>query len=372
MKTKRLFAFALAMGLAVSGCGKTNDQEAEAVDTAKSIQDMTLDELVAAAQEEGVFETVAMADDWCNWKGSWDKIYEKYGIDHYDTDMSSAEVLAIFDAEKDDPTKDFGDVGHSFSKLAVEQDVVQAFKPSTWDSIPDWAKDPDGKWVMSYTGTIAFGVNTDLTGGEVPKTWQDIAEGDYKVTPGNVIGGAAPQIAVISCAIANGGSLDNVQPGIDFFKKLAEEGRIDPGDTNYARVVSGEIAVNCGQYDFLMLGNKNTIEEEGIDIPFEVAIPQDGAVTSGYCLVLNKYAPHPHAAAFAIEYLLSDEGQLDRAEGFARPIRSDVEIPAEIQEKMLPDEEYENAVAITDIDELTEACEEVARLWEEQVVPLLN
>ena len=34
----------------------------------------------------------------------------------------------------------------------------------------------------------------------------------------------------------------------------------------------------------------------------------------------------PYAAALAREYILSDEGQINLAKGYARPIRDDVEI----------------------------------------------
>ena len=62
-----------------------------------------------------------------------------------------------------------------------------------------------------------------------------------------------------------------------------------------------------------------------------------------------------YAAAATVEYLLSDEGQINRAEGYARPIRSDVELPAELSAKMIPDEEYTNTIPLTDNDAVTAA-----------------
>ena len=368
---KKMLSLVLVGGIVLAGCsGGGGDAVSE--EPVKDLNSMTVEELAEAAKEEGTIETVGMPDKWANWGASFERIEELYGIARYDTDMSSAEELSIFEIEKDDPTKDLGDIGHVFAAEAVEKDVVQGFKPSTWDSIPDWAKDPDGKWIMSYTGTSSFCVNTDLTGGVVPHTWAELLEGDYKVSPGNVSGGAAAQIGVVSCAIANGGSLENVQPGIDFYKKLAEQGRIDLGDNSYSRFASGEIAVSTEMFDFVTLGYQDTLAAEGSNVKLQTVIPQDGAITSGYCLIFNKYSPHPYSTALAIEYLLSDEGQIDRARGFARPIRDDVEIPADIAEKMLPDSEYENTQKVTDVSQLTVACEEVARLWEEEVVPLFN
>ena len=42
-------------------------------------------------------------------------------------------------------------------------------------------------------------------------------------------------------AIAMGGGFDNVQPGIDYFKKLAEQGRIHPSEGQVSEMVSGEV-----------------------------------------------------------------------------------------------------------------------------------
>ena len=376
MKKSRMIKFlsliaAITLVFSACGAGETASSSSQSEEAPVSLNDLTMDELIAKAQEEGSIESVGMPYDWANWGQSWDTIEEKYGIKHYDTDMSSAEEIAIFKAEANSPTKDMGDVGHAYGKIAIEEDVVQGYKPSTWDTIPDWAKDPDGKWIISYTGTNCFVTNTAVTDGVVPKTWEDVKNGTFSVSPGNVVGGASCQVAVLSCAIAMGGGLDNVQPGIDFFKELAQQGRIDPGNLSSDRLATGEIAVMLGKYDYSGLGYRNDFIEAGNGVNLEVTIPQDGAVTTGYCLIFNKYSPHPHATALAIEYLLSDEGQIDRARGYAKPIR-DVELPADVQEKMLDNEEYASAIAVTDPEALSDACAEIARLWEEEVLPLMN
>ena len=138
----KLTAMLLAAGFLLTGCGGGGStEETEAVD----LNSMTMDELIAGAQEEGRLETTGMPDDWANWGESWENFTEMYGIEHYDTDMASAETVAIFEAEKDSPTKDFGDVGQAFTVTAEQQDVLQGYTVYTWDSIPDWAKDPEGR-----------------------------------------------------------------------------------------------------------------------------------------------------------------------------------------------------------------------------------
>ena len=126
------------------------------------------------------------------------------------------------------------------------------------------------------------------------------------------------------------------------------------------------------RYDFQCLSWRDEINEADPNMNLVATIPTDGAVTSGYALLFNKWAPHPCAAALGIEYLLSDQGQIERAKSYARPIRSDVEIPEDVAAKMLPDSAYEGSVEITDVQAFADACNEIARLWEEEVLPLIS
>jgi putative spermidine/putrescine transport system substrate-binding protein len=359
-----VFTLALVGVLVLGGC--TKREAAGPVD----LSGLTLDQLIAEAKKEGHIESVGMPDDWADWGSSWKALNDKYGLTHFDTDMSSAEEIQIFKAEADSPTKDIGDVGHAYGKVAISEDVVQGYKPSTWDTIPDWAKDPQGRWILSYTGTMAWAINTNLTGGRIPRTWKELKEGNYKVSVGNVVGGASSQAMVIGAALAYGGSLDNIRPGIEFFKDLAQAGRITGAYAGEA-LARGEIEISANYYDYSCLGWKESINARNTDVKIEVVIPQDGAITTGYCLVFNKTSPHPHAAALTVEYLLSDEGQIDRARGFARPIR-DVQLPFDVAARLLPADQYRNAVAISDPDILAAACLEVGKLWEEEVIPLIR
>lgn len=335
-------------------------------------KEMSLDDLIKNAKEEGDLQSVGMPDDWANWKGSWDAITDTYGITHGDVDMTSAEELSQFAAEKDDPTKDIGDIGLSMTPEAIKQDVIGTYKASTWDSFPDWAKDPDGRWIMTYTGSLAFIANTEFTGGKCPTSWEDVKNGDYLVSVGNVLGGAASQVAVLSCAIANGGSMDNVQPGIDYFKELAKAGRLDTGDTTSARLASGEMVCCVGNYDYSVLAWRDNIVVENPTMELDITIPSDGSVTNGYAQIINKYAPHPNAAGLAIEYLCSDEGAINRAEGYARPTKQDVTLPDDVKSKLLDDDLYKNCTNISDVDALNSACAEIAELWEREVLPLVQ
>ena len=380
-KNVRILSVVLALVLMMSmlsACGGAAQTEMPELNIDPSItveyngETIALADLAANAQAEGDLQSVGMPDDWANWKDSWAGITATYGLTHGDVDMTSAEEIAIFLAEKDDPTKDVGDIGLSMTPEAIKQDAVGTYKASTWDLFPDWAKDPDGKWIMTYTGASAFIANTEFTGGSCPTSWAEVAEGDYMVSVGNVISGAASQVSVLSCAIANGGSLDNVQPGIDFFKELALAGRLDTGDPTSARLASGEMVCNVGNYDYSVLAWRDNIVAENPAMQLEITIPSDGSVVNGYCQIVNKYAAHPNAAALAIEYLCSTEAAIDRAKGYARPTKTDVVLPEDVAANLLPDAMYANCTNVSDVEVLNAACAQIADLWEREVLPLIQ
>ncbi|NMF18141.1 extracellular solute-binding protein [Cloacibacillus porcorum] len=330
------------------------------------LNSLTVAELQKKAQEEGQVESVGMPDSWANWVGTWTDLKDKYSIEHADVDMSSAEELAIFEAEKENATKDIGDVGQSFGPLAESKGLTLPYKTSYWDEIPEWAKDDNGDWLIGYYGTIAVITNRKLVPNP-PKSFADILEGEYMVTPGNVAQATQAQCALLAAAIANGGSETNLQPGFDFFRKLAEQGRIDMGEPNVARLEKGEIACYF-VWDYNALGYRDQFKVNNPEAEYDVCIPADGSVQSGYATIINAYTKRPHAAAFTREYILSDAGQINLARGYATPIRGSVELPDDVKAKMLPSEQYAKARPISDFKAWEEAAKSLGTKWQEEVM----
>ncbi|MDV9033874.1 extracellular solute-binding protein [Pseudomonas sp. RAC1] len=327
--------------------------------------DTDLNSLEEAARKEGKVNSVGMPDAWANWKGTWDDLASKYGLKHSDTDMSSAQEIAKFDAEKDNASADIGDVGAAFGPIAAAKGVTQPYKPSTWDQVPEWAKDKDGHWALAYTGTIAFIINKDLVKEEErPKTWKDLEKGKYKVAIGDV--GTAAQAAngVLAAAIAFKGNESNIEPGLQLFTKLAQQGRLSLANPTIQTLEKGEVEVGV-VWDFNGLSYREQIDPKR----FEVLIPQDGSVISGYTTIINKYAKHPNAAKLAREYIFSDAGQINLAKGNARPIRAEhLKLPEDVQAKLLPNEQYKAAKPIENAEAWEKTSKALPQKWQEQVI----
>ncbi|WP_165667737.1 ABC transporter substrate-binding protein [Metapseudomonas otitidis] len=325
--------------------------------------DAALKTLEEAARKEGAVNSVGMPDSWANWKDTWVDLEKKYGLKHMDTDMSSAQEIAKFAAEKENATADIGDVGAAFGPIAKEQGVTQPYKPSTWDQIPAWAKDADGHWALAYTGSIAFIVNKQLVK-DVPTSWADLKKGTYKVAIGDVSAAAQAVNGVLAAAIANGGDEKNIQPGLEFFAEIAKQKRLSLSNPTIQTLEKGEVEVGI-VWDFNGLSYRDQIDPSR----FEVLIPSDGSVISGYTTIINKYAKNPNAAKLAREYIFSDAGQINLAKGNARPIRAEhLTLPAEVQAKLLPNEQYAKVQPIKDPKAWEATSKALPQQWQEQVI----
>ena len=329
--------------------------------SARSARAEPLDELIAKARAEGAVNSVGMPDDWANWAATWKDITEKYGLKHADTDMSSAEELSKFAAEKSNASADIGDVGFDFCRVAVQRDLAAAYKPSTFDQIPAWARDADGRWMLAYTGTIAFVVAKDIP--NPPKSWADLLSGSYKIAAGDVGKASQSNAAVLACAIAMGGDETHLDPAMDFFAKLAKQKRLLTITALPANMGRGEIQVAL-MWDFNALSYRDKVGGDR----FGVVIPADGSVTSGYSTIINKFAKNPNAAMLTREFIFSDQGQINLAEGYARPIRVDhVTLPDATKAKMLPTAQYAKARPINP-ETWADGARKVPALWQEKVL----
>lgn len=366
MKFKKICAIVLATVLTVGATSCSNSGNGGS-DT--DYNSMKLDDIVKQAQKEGTVNSVGMPDTWANWIGTWTDINTKYGVSHTDLDMSSAEEIAMFKEEGKDGTKDIGDVGQQWGPVAENEGVTLKYKTSYWDDVPDWAKDDDGDWIVCYYGTMSIITNNNLVS-DAPTSFDDILNGDYKVTIGDVSVAAQAQHAVLATAYAMGGSIDDLQPAYDFWNTLASEGRIDVGETSVARIENGEIAV-CLMWDYNALGYRDNAVANNPDASFTVNIPSDGSVQSGYASIINNNAPNPAAACLSREYILSDEGQINLARGYATPIRN-VELPDDVKAMRIDASQYGDNIKSIDYEKWTGVCQDVITYWQENIIPAIK
>ncbi|MBV8123571.1 MAG: extracellular solute-binding protein [Burkholderiaceae bacterium] len=304
-----------------------------------------------------------MPDDWANWRGTWADLKRAYGLNHVDSDMSSAEEIAKMAAEAANATVDIGDVGFEFGAIAKSRGITRAYKPSTWAQIPDWARDADGHWALAYTGTIAFAVNKKHVA-NVPRSWKALFDGRYRVLIGEAGRAAQANAGILSAAIALGGDEAHLDPALAQFARIAREHRLVTTNATPALMERGEADVFV-IWDFNALSYRDKIPN-GAD--YELLIPSDGSVTSGYTTLINKSAPHPNAAMLAREYIFSDAGQLNLARGHARPIRiASLKLPDDVKKQLIDNSQYKAARALQ-VALWTEEAKKIPRAWQREVM----
>jgi len=359
----KITAALLSLAL-VAGC--TGSVSAPPNEGGSNCEAKSIDEMAQKAKAEGAIVSYGMPDDWANWKENWSKFTVKYGLTHSDTDMSSADEIAKFLAEKDKPVADVGDIGIAFGKQARGKNAVAPFKPANWKEVPAGVKDPDGFWTGTYQGTIVFMVNTKKAP-FVPKTFKDLQDPRLKsmVSTSDPMKASQGQAAVAAAAFANGGDETNIKPGIEFWTKVAKQGNYKQLDVLAANWQKGELVVGV-MWDFNALNYRKNV---GMEKDLEIVVPTDATISVPYAAVINKYAPHPCSARLWQEWLFSDEGQAILARGYARPIRTSVKLPDEVKSAFPPESAYKSAKSPKDWEAYSNAGKEIKSLWESDVLP---
>jgi putative spermidine/putrescine transport system substrate-binding protein len=283
--------------------------------------DVNIDDLIAAAKNEGAINTIALPPDWANYGEIMETFQSKYGLKltNASPNASSAEEnQAVQSLKGQSRAPDVLDVGPSFAVEGKEKGLYANYKNSYWDTIPDDLKDADGAWVGDYWGAVSLAANTKVA--PLPQAWADLKKPEYK---GKVALNGDPResgsafAGVFAASVANGGSLDDIQPGIDFFKELKDLGNYIPVDATPATVANGQTPVTI-DWDYLQIAYGAEFKS---NITWEVTVPADAVVGNFYCQAINAEAPHPFAARLWQEFLYSDEGQLLWLKGFSHPAR---------------------------------------------------
>jgi putative spermidine/putrescine transport system substrate-binding protein len=280
--------------------------------------------------------------EWADWGTMAKSIKSDLNIDMPLDNKNSGQALAQILAEKANPVADFGYFGVTFGMKAKTQDALEPYKPAHWDQVDAGLKDPDGYWTTIHSGTLGLFVNKDALGGKpVPKCWGDLLKPDYKGMVGYLdpSSAAVGYVGAVAINLSMGGTADNFEPAIKFFKELKKNDPIVPKQTSYARVVSGEMPILL-DYDFNAYRAKYS--EKG---NFEFVIPCEGTVVFPYVVGMVKNAPDKEKAKKVLDYLLSDKGQAIWTNAYLRPARK-IDLPEAVKAKFLPDSEYARAKSV--------------------------
>jgi putative spermidine/putrescine transport system substrate-binding protein len=292
--------------------------------------------LYEAAVTEGIVVSFDTGPTWANWAAEFAAFRKRYpGVEITYNDIGSAATVVALDKARNRPQADTAYYFAASGVDAVAKDVVAPFRPVNFDKLPEVFRETDGKWFTIHSLTVAFVVNTRLVK-TVPQSWEDLLKPEYK----NAVVYLDPrstgigQVLTFDAAYANGGSVDNVQPGIDYLGKLHKAGNVlrVVGTTPYAQFVKGEIPIWIS-YENDGLKAKHT---DNLGDQVAVVIPKEASVAAPYGISLVKNAPDPDAGKLWLNFIMTETGQAIFAQGFVRPAVPGVKLPADVADKLPP------------------------------------
>ena len=306
--------FAAATVLVVAACGSSSSAGTTDWSTQTSASGGGgMDALVAAAKAEGKLTVIALPPDWANYGAIISGFKAKYGIDitSLNPNGSSQDEVNAFDGTSRAP--DVVDVG--LAVALANADKFAPYQVKEWNDIPTGAKEATGKWYNDYGGYMGIGYDSS----KVPTitSVQDLLGSAFKskvALAGDPTKSNQGLNGVIMASVANGGSLDDVSKGVDFFHQLKQKGNYVPVVGTAATVKSGQTPV-LFEWDYLSASHGKDVST------WKIFVPGNAIIGGYYSQAINKQAPHPAAARLWEEYLYSDEGQNLWLKGGARPVR---------------------------------------------------
>jgi putative spermidine/putrescine transport system substrate-binding protein len=290
--------------------------------------------LAEAAQREGLIVSCNTSPTWANYGALFRAFGQRYpNLALVHNAIGSAAAVMLLDRTRNRPTMDsvyyFGPSGID----AASRGVLAPFKPVNFDRLAPAFRENDGLWFAVHQMPVVFAVNRRLVR-SVPRAWADLRKPDYK----GMVVYSDPRTTTVGLTVAFaanaaiGGTLDSVQPGIDFLGELHQAGqilRVD-ADTPYAAFLRGQVPI------WLTFENDGlrAAVVDGMGDQAEVVLPTDGTVSVPYTASLVRGARNDPGARLWLNFQVTETGQRLFAEGLVRPALPGVTLPPEIAQRM--------------------------------------
>lgn len=378
-RTGRVLGLVVAASLAFTACSSDSDSNdttaaTDAADTTAATEaaapaaDLTA--MAADCAKEGQVNLIAVPDEWANYKGiiaSYQAKYPGVKTPVANPDGSSKdemEAVKTLAGQADQP--DAVDVSPAIGAEMAAAGLFEPYKPSTIGEVPAVLQDPANNWTASYYGIMAFLTNTKIVPNP-PTSFADLKKPEYKglvSLNGDPRESGAAFAAVMAASIANGGSADDIAPGIAFFAELKKSGNLGGTDVTKATVLSGETPISI-DWSYNLPSLRADLVKAGLTV--ETKYPSDAVYGGFYGQGLVKGSPHQACGKLWLEHLLSDEGALGYLEGGAIPARFEALVAAgkitEDAKKNLPPAELISQIKFLTPEQIAKAKEVLGAEW---------
>lgn len=248
-------------------------------------------------------------------------------------EMGAQQILERIRAEKANPQADFWWGGtQSALSTAANEGLLEPYKPTFADKVPDLYKDPQDRWYGEMLLPEVIMYNKDaMSREEAPQDWDDLIDPRYKdkIVIRNVLPSGTMR-TIYSAMIYRQGP-DTPEKGYEWLLKLdanTKEYTQDPTNL-YLKLDRQEGLISLWNLqDVLIQGLKN-------NHPYDFIYPESGAPILVDGVAIVKGAKNPDGAKKFLEFLMSPEIAAELAkERFQIPARDDIgkeQLPAFMQ-----------------------------------------
>lgn len=300
------------------------------------------------------------------------KFKEKTGISINFIAGLSGEILSKVELQKNAPQIDVAFYVPLDVKRAQDKGLIEEIDST---NVPNYAHLDERFIAVDGAGAPVFGLtiaplyNTEVfakNGWKTPVSWNDLINPQYggKTVIAD-IGNDWGFTVLYNLALANGGTLDDLTPGLEKAKELARF-----SNTFYKNSTQMMPAFQQGEGVIGVMGSYATADLAVSGLPVKMIVPKEGSPLQAFSATIVKGTPKKAAAEAFIDYLLSDEAQALIAKEAFYPVVQSVGI----------DPQYVDIIGYSkddplyrpDILKLAEIRSTWVDRWNQEIIPLLG
>ncbi len=287
-------------------------------------------------------------------------------IDVQWVDMGSQEVLDRLRAESANPQADlwFGAPAEMFERAAREN-LLQPYRPTWADAVPDEARDPQDRWYGTYLTPEVIAYNTEaVSAAEAPKDWDDVLDPKWKgkvLIRDPIASGSMRAIfgAQIARSIRETGS---PEAGYEWLRRLdanTKEYTLNP------TILYQKLGRQEGVISLYNMPDIATLKQR-FNIPVTYVIPRSGTPVLVDAIAVVKGTTHADAAQRYYEFVTTPHALIVAADKFLRiPARTD--IPSDSLPEWIREAREQITPMPIDRQQLAEHLDEWMKYWDANI-----
>lgn len=327
----------------------------------------------AASEESGISGTINLMSYTSVWQEAYTEAVIKPFLEanpgvtvNYLAKRTSAEMLSALQAEKANPRTDVVIMDSTVSASANAQGLFQKFDEGdvpNLANVKDEFLDADGYGPYVMLDAIALLYDTERIDTQ-PTSWGELWNPEYagqlNITAPPALGGVA--LTAIASEMEGEDYAQSIDAAIARLKDLAPSVQTwAPNPDEYQNIISGQTIMGMGP------SARAQYYTDQADGKLGIVFPEEGTTYQINTINLVEVAPNPEAAQALIDYALTPEAQEAFAARMFYAPSVDVDLPAEVAERVVPTDGSLKIIEL-DNDFLQTARDEWAEIWKREII----